>query len=74
MKFILDVFKPLLTLLVTALGLAFIGSVLSPDVDQWLDHRIPAWQMLQPMEDWVREWLGLHDEPEPAWWHLRGRD
>ncbi len=74
MTFILDLFKPLLTILVTAIGLAFIASILSPEVDHWMDSRLSAWRLLQPAEDAVREWLGLHPETEPSWWHFWGRD
>ena len=74
MQFIADLFKPLLTLLVTAFGLAFIGSVLSPDLDAWIDHRIPVWQALEPAEEPVRGWLGIHEEVEPSWWHFWGRE
>lgn len=74
MQFVADIFKPLLTILVTVVGLAFIGSVLSPSIDQWIENWIPAWGLIEPAEEQVRIWLGIHEEPEPAWWHFWGRE
>jgi len=69
-RFIGDIVKPLLTLLVTALGLAFTLSVLSPRIDTAIEAQLPAWARLDPAQDRVRGWLGLEDEDEPAWWQV----
>ena len=73
-KFFADLFKPLLTILVTVIGAAFIASVLSPRADEAIESWVPAWAMLEPAERQAREWLGLHQETDPAWWHFWGRD
>lgn len=74
MKFIADLFKPLLTLLVTAVGLAFIASVLSPAADELIEGWVPVWALAEPAEALVRGWLGLHEAADPSWWHHWGRD
>ena len=71
--FIADLFKPLLTILATAFGLAFIGSVLSPGLNMWIETNIPLWHLMEPAENAVRDWLGLHTEAERSWWHFWGR-
>lgn len=68
-SFLGDVLKPLLTLLVTAAGLAFVLSVVSLRIDAAIEDRLPAWQRLDPAKNSVREWLGLQEE-EPAWWQF----
>lgn len=69
-KFVGDVLKPLLTLLVTVVGAAFVVSVLSIRADAAIEDRLPAWQRLDPAKNSVREWLGLAEEDEPAWWQF----
>ncbi len=73
-KFLSDLFKPLLTILITVIGLAFIASVVSPKADEMIEDWLPAWSMLEPAERQVRDWLGLSPETDPAWWHFWGRD
>ena len=58
-KFLSDIFKPLLTILITVIGLAFIASVVSPRADEMIEGWLPAWEMLEPAERQVRDWLGL---------------
>ncbi|MGP1275390.1 MAG: hypothetical protein ACQRW7_08235 [Caulobacterales bacterium] len=65
-KFLGDILKPVLTLLVTAFLLAFIASVFSPAADEWITGHVPAWERLDPAIAQVREWLGM-EEPDP-WW------
>ncbi|BDW99110.1 hypothetical protein [Maricaulis maris] len=74
MKFLADLFKPLLTLLVTIVGLGFVASVLSPQVDALIESWVPAWAAVDPAEQVVRGWLGLDEAAEPSWWHFWGRD
>lgn len=69
-RFFGDILKPLLTLLVTAVGLAFALSVVSPRIDAAIEERLPAWSRLDPAEARVREWLGLEEEDPPAWWQF----
>lgn len=69
-RFIGDILKPLLTVLVTVVGAAFIVSVLSIRADTAIENRLPAWERLDPAKNAVRGWLGLEDEDEPAWWQV----
>ncbi|MEP3072396.1 hypothetical protein [Maricaulis sp.] len=69
-RFLGDILKPLLTLLVTVVGLAFAVSVFSPAVDNAIETRLPVWTRLDPAQDRVRAWLGLEVEDEPAWWQF----
>nr|WP_271185361.1 hypothetical protein [Maricaulis virginensis]GLK50968.1 hypothetical protein GCM10017621_04760 [Maricaulis virginensis] len=69
-RFLGDILKPLLTLLVTVLGLAFAVSVFSPAVDNAIETHLPAWTRLDPAQDCVRAWLGLEEEDAPAWWQF----
>ena len=55
-------FRPLLTILVTVLGLAFIASVFSPAARHAIEGAVPVWEKTRPAEDAVRDWLGL-----PPW-------
>lgn len=68
LKFLGDVFKPLLTISITVLGLAFAVSVASPPADTWIEARLPAWERLDPAKHQVRLWLGL--EEERPWWQF----
>lgn len=52
-------FRPLLTLLVTVAGLAFIASVFSSATRDAIENAVPVWEQTRPAEDAVREWLGL---------------
>ncbi|MDF1768663.1 hypothetical protein [Maricaulis sp.] len=74
MKFLADLFKPLLTILVTIVGLAFLASVLSPRADDVIESWVPLWATVEPAENMVRGWLGLHETAEPSWWHFWGRN
>lgn len=69
-RFLGDVLKPLLTLLVTAVGLAFVLSVISLRIDAAIEDRLPAWERLDPAKNAVRDWLGLAEEDEPSWWQF----
>lgn len=69
-RFLGDILKPLLMLLVTVVGLAFAVSVFSPAVDNAIETRLPVWTRLDPAQDRVRAWLGLEAEDEPAWWQF----
>ena len=71
MKYVMDLFKPILTLLVTAFSSAFIVSVLWPAGDAFIESWIPAWAFLDPAVTAAREWLGL-TEPEAPWWKFWG--
>lgn len=59
MKFVIDLFKPILTVLVTILSGAFIASVLWPAGDALIESWIPAWAHLDPAVAAASEWLGL---------------
>lgn len=73
-KYLVDLFKPLLTLLITLIGLAFIASVLSPRANALIEEWIPLWIVMEPAEQQVRDWLGLSTESEAGWWHFWSRD
>ncbi|MCP2669547.1 hypothetical protein NHF40_01220 [Maricaulaceae bacterium EIL42A08] len=71
MKFIADLFKPILTILVTVLVGAFILSVAWPAADIWIEGYLPVWGQLDPVIDQVRAWLQIHQpEEEPPWWRF----
>ncbi|PKQ02589.1 MAG: hypothetical protein CVT72_16795 [Alphaproteobacteria bacterium HGW-Alphaproteobacteria-11] len=59
--------RPLLTILVTVAGLAFIASVFSVDAREAIEEALPVWEQTRPAEDAVREWLGL-PERRRGWW------
>lgn len=69
-RFLGDILKPLLTLLVTVIGAGFVVSVLSIRTDAAIEERLPAWERLDPAKNAVRDWLGLAGEDEPAWWQF----
>jgi hypothetical protein len=71
MTFLSDLFRPLLTLLVTMLGVAFILSVAWPAADATIQSYLPVWGKLDPVIDQIRAWLGIHqpEEPDP-WWRF----
>lgn len=71
-KFLGDVLKPLLTIFITATGLAFAASVAAPSADAWIEARLPAWERLDPAKHQVRLWLGL--EEDVPWWRFWDRD
>lgn len=60
-------FRPLLTILVTAAGLAFIASVFSSDAREAIEGALPVWEETRPAEDAVREWLGLPERRRGIW-------
>ncbi len=69
MGFIADLFRPLLTILVTVLGIAFIASVAWPPADDFIQQYLPVWGRLDPVIDQIRAWLGIHQPvEEPPWW------
>lgn len=76
MKFLIDLFKPILTALVTVLSAAFILSVFWPAGDALMESWIPAWAYLDPAIAWVSEQLGLAQpvedlaEPDAPWWRF----
>ncbi|WP_146190669.1 hypothetical protein [Marinicauda salina] len=70
-KFIGDVLKPIITMLVTVLLAAFVVAVFSPRADNWLENTVPAWRHADPAIETVRGWLGIHQEEEdPPWWQF----
>ena len=71
MKFIADLFRPILTILVTVFVGAFVVSVFWPSADMWITDMIPAWDRLSPAIDQCREWLGIHQpQEETPWWQF----
>lgn len=69
-KFIADVLRPIVTILVTVFVGAFVLSVFWPAADAWIISHVPAWERLAPVIAQVREWLGIHQpEPDP-WWQF----
>ncbi len=69
MKFLADLFRPLLTLLVTVVGAAFVLSVAWPPADNFIQGYLPAWGHLDPAIDQIRVWLGIHQPVEETpWW------
>lgn len=69
-RFLGDILKPLLTLLVTVIGAGFVMSVLSIRADTAIEDRLPAWERLDPAKNAVRDWLGLAEEDEAVWWQF----
>ena len=74
LKFLGDVIKPILTLLFTVFGIAFIASILSPQAGALFEKWVPAWSIMDPALAVVRDWLGLGPEAPRGWWHFWGRD
>ena len=74
MKFVIDLFKPILTALVTVVSMAFIASTLWPACDLLVERWIPAWAHLDPAIAAARDWLGLAEpvevEPDAPWWRF----
>jgi hypothetical protein len=70
-KFLGGIFQPLMTLLVTIIGIAFIASVVSVQADGFIQQYVPAWSIADGAVDQVREWLGLQREERP-WWRFWG--
>ena len=74
MKFVIDLFKPILTLLVSVVSGAFVLSVFWPAGDAMIEGWVPAWSYLDPAIAWASELLGMSQpvdaEPEPAWWRF----
>ena len=69
MGFIADLFRPLLTILVTVVGAAFIASVAWPPADDFIQQYLPVWGRLDPVIDQIRAWLGIHQPVEESpWW------
>jgi hypothetical protein len=60
-------FRPLLTILVTVVGLAFAASVFSPTAREVIEGAVPLWEETRPAEDKVREWLGLPARDRGLW-------
>ncbi|MDP1626418.1 hypothetical protein [Parvibaculum sp.] len=60
-------FGPLLTILITVLGLAFIASVFSSTAREAIEGAVPVWEETRPAEDAVREWLGLPARDRGIW-------
>lgn len=71
-RFVGDIFKPILTIVVTIFFVAFFLSVFWPTADAWIIGHVPAWERLSPAILQVREWLGIHQpEPDPWWMFWR---
>jgi len=70
MGFIADLFRPLLTLLVTVLGAAFIASVAWPPADAFIEQYLPVWGLLDPAIEQVRARLGIHQPEAAPWWRF----
>lgn len=70
MKFIGDLLKPILTILVTVFAGAFILSVAWPAGDAYIQQYLPVWERLDPAIAQVREWLGIHQPEEAPWWRF----
>ncbi len=60
-------FRPLLTILVTVAGLAFVASVFSPAAREAIEGAVPLWEETRPAEDAVRDWLGLPARDRGLW-------
>ena len=69
-KFIGDVLKPIITMLVTAFLAAFVVAVFSPRADAWIENTVPTWSRVDPAIETVRGWLGIHQEEEDPWWRF----
>ena len=70
-KYVGDLLKPLLTVLVTVIAGAFLLSVVWPAADIWIEGRVPAWARLDPAVELVRSWLGIHRPVEERpWWRF----
>jgi len=69
LKFIADVLKPILTILVTITALAFLASVFAPAVNVWIQEHLPVWAQLDGAVETVRQWLGIAREETP-WWQF----
>ena len=67
LEMIARAFRPLLTILVTVLGLAFAASVFSPAARELIEDAVPVWEKTRPAEDKVREWLGLPARDRGLW-------
>jgi hypothetical protein len=67
LEMIARAFRPLLTILVTALGLAFIASVFSPAAREVIEGAVPLWEETRPAEDAVRDRLGLPERDRGLW-------
>ena len=67
LEMIARAFRPLLTILVTVLGLAFAASVFSPSARELIEDAVPVWEKTRPAEDTVREWLGLPARDRGLW-------
>ena len=79
MKFLFDLFKPILTAAVTVVSGAFIVSVFWPAGDTLIESWVPAWANLDPAVAAAAEWLGLVEPPleapdeyapETPWWRF----
>ncbi|MCC5994756.1 MAG: hypothetical protein JJU18_00095 [Oceanicaulis sp.] len=71
MKFLSDLFRPILTIIVTVLVGAFVASVFWPAADIWITNQIPAWDHLSPAIEQCRAWLGIHQpQDETPWWQF----
>lgn len=68
-KFLADVVKPVLTIIVTIVLLLILASVFSPDINIWIQNHLPVWERLEPMVETIREWLGIAREETP-WWQF----
>lgn len=69
-KFIADVLRPIVTILVTVFFVAFFLSVFFPGIDEWIISHVPAWERLAPAIAQVREWLGIHQPDPDPWWRF----
>ncbi|MFP4520079.1 MAG: hypothetical protein ACLFQ5_11565 [Oceanicaulis sp.] len=71
MKFIADLFKPILTILVTVFAGALIVSIVWPAADEAIQSQVPAWERLDPVIEQARAWLGIHQpEDDAPWWRF----
>lgn len=71
MKFVADLFRPILTLVVTVLAGAFLVSVFWPAADIWITEMVPAWGHVSPAIEQCRAWLGIHQPVEDTpWWRF----
>ena len=71
-KFIGDILKPILTILVTVFLAALIAAIVSPRADDFIQSRLPVWERLDPVIGQSRAWLGIHQpvEEEAPWWQF----
>ncbi|MFW6412549.1 MAG: hypothetical protein ACOC0V_00290 [Oceanicaulis sp.] len=69
MKYLADLLRPILTVVVTVFAGGFLISVFWPEADAFIQNRLPVWERLDPVIEQARAWLGIHrpEEPEP-WW------